>query len=180
MYIYLSLSTQHIVWYATVLLHTFFFWSCQLLYIEAWLRYNLSAIQRSPRSSAASLSVWIAVENVLQCLIRSVNSRNKLAFIVIPVTVADKQPSPKYNEMWSIISRAGTRQFQNLPSDVMFFFPVSVFHHVFVLSIFPLHLHVSHSICQRWLPWNRRPSALQGLRDQSSSLSSDYSLTQWK
>lgn len=58
-----------------------------------------------------------------------------------------KKPLP-HNEMWNIISRVGTRQFQNPPSDV-FFLSLSVFHHVFVLSIFPLRLPVSPSLCAK-------------------------------
>lgn len=124
--------------------------------------------------------VQIAVENMFLCPIHSANNRNKLAFIVIPVTVADKQPSPKYNEMWSIISRVGMRQFQNPPSDVMFFFPF-LFFIMFLFYPFSPYTSVFLTLYAKcWLPWNRRPSALQGLRDQSRTLSSDYFLTQWK
>lgn len=99
---------------------------------------------------------------------------HKPAVIVIPVTAAHKQPSPKmpppHNEMWSIISRVGTRQFQNLPSDV--FFCVSLcFSSWFCFIHFPLHLPASPSLCAKH--WGR-PSALQELRDQWDALSSDY------
>lgn len=63
------------------------------------LRYfqcNLCAFQRSFQTF---LSMWSAVENTFLWLIPSVDSRNKLTIIVIPVTVAGKQPSLKHNEM---------------------------------------------------------------------------------
>lgn len=136
---------------------------------------------RSPRLETWSVLMLLAAqEQVPVCLFSlQMKQRYKPAVIVIPVTAAHKQPSPKmpppHNEMWSIISRVGTRQFQNLPSDVFFFVCVcvylSVFHHDFVLSIFPHHLPVSPSLCAKH--WGR-PSALQELRDQWDALSSDY------
>lgn len=96
---------------------------------------------------------------------------------------AISEKTPPHNEMWSIISRVGTRQFQNPLSDVGFFSPsLSAFHHVFVLSIFPLAPpRLSLSIYQTLFPWHGCPSALQGARDQWDALYSHYfSLTEEK
>lgn len=87
--------------------------------------------------------------------------KQKPTVIVIPVTTADKQPSPKqpppHNEMWSIISRVGTRQIQNPPSDV-FFFSHSAFHRVFCFIHFPPPPpRLSLSVCQTLLPWHGLP-----------------------
>lgn len=76
--------------------------------------------------------------------------------------------------MWNIISRVGTRQFQNPPSDV-FFFSLSLFFLLFLFHPFSLAASLSlSSLCQTLFPWDGRPSVLQGLRDQWDALFSDY------
>lgn len=60
---------------------------------------------------------------------------------------AISEKTPPHNEMWSIISRVGTRQFQNPPSDVFFFSPPFLLFIMFLFYPFsPLHLPGSPSL----------------------------------
>lgn len=98
---------------------------------------------RSPQRETSSMLVSQAVQEQVPVRLFSLQMKQKHwpAIIGIPVTAADKQPSLKkplpHNEMWNIISRVGTRQFQNLPSDVFSLFLSSVFLYVFCFIHFP-------------------------------------------
>lgn len=66
------------------------------------------------------------------------------------------------------------RQFQNLLSEVICFFSF-LFFIIFLFYPFLPHTPVSLPLyTKHWIPWNGRPTSLQGLRDQSDILSSDY------
>lgn len=97
--------------------------------------------------------------------------------IVIPVTAADKQSSQEkpsaHNEMWNIIGRVGTRQFQNPTSDVFFSLPLSVFYLMLLFHPFPLRLPVSADCVPNIV--SNEMGVPRFFRDQWDALLSDYS-----
>lgn len=129
---------------------------------------------RSPRGK--NLSVLVSMtgwEHDPVCIfsLQMQKQKRKLPVIVIPVKVADKQPSPKkplpHNEMWNIIRRVGTRQFQNPPSDVGFFLPLCFSSCFCFIHRPPPPPCLSLSVCQTLFPWHGCSSNTSGTEGYS-------------